>query len=209
MESGIYVLLLALLLGANIGVYRQELSALLPEGSLRKRRQQLADELMMMRLRRKRNTLEKELFASCVTLRNLALVKREAPVSADYIYERLMENGGRLKPLYSRMLTLYRTGHDREAFALVGQEIGTRAGRNFALILSKLERLEPAQMAEQMEMFAESLSEAAMTAAMKKAQRAGVIITALGAASVFALLVNFTVVVIFLRTVDLLSGVFA
>ena len=91
----------------------------------------------------------------------------------------------------------------------LGQEIGTRAGRNFALILSKLERLEPAQMAEQMEMFAESLSEAAMTAAMKKAQRAGVIITALGAASVFALLVNFTVVVIFLRTVDLLSGVFA
>ena len=209
MESGIYVLLLALLLGANIGVYRQELSALMPEGSLRKRRQQLADELMMMRLRRKRNTLEKELFASCVTLRNLALVKREAPVSADYIYERLMENGGRLKPLYSRMLTLYRTGHDREAFALVGREIGTRAGRNFALILSKLERLEPAQMAEQMEMFAESLSEAAMTAAMKKAQRAGVIITALGAASVVALLVNFTVVVIFLRTVDLLSGVFA
>lgn len=106
------------------------------------------------------------------------------------------------------MLTLYRMGNDTEAFEIVAKTVGTKSGKNFANILSKLDKLNPAQLVEQMEMFQESLTESAMTAAMKRAQRNSLIITSCAAASVFALLVNFTVVVVFMKTVNILNQIF-
>ena len=180
----------------------------MPFEVLKNKRKQVAEGIMMMRAKRKNISLERELFSSSVTLKNLSIVRRDAPISADYIYERLVENSGYLKPVYSRMLTLYRMGNDTEAFEIVAKTVGTKSGKNFANILSKLDKLNPAQLVEQMEMFQESLTESAMTAAMKRAQRNSLIITSCAAASVFALLVNFTVVVVFMKTVNILNQIF-
>lgn len=207
-EREAYIFVLIVLMALNIGVYRKTLRDEIPWEHIKRKKKQIEDSILMMRVKRNSSSLEKELFSSSVTLKNLSIVRQEAPISADYIYERLVENGGRLKPLYSRMLTLYRMGHDTEAFEIVAKEIGTKAAKNFAHILSKLDKLNPAQLAEQMEMFQESMTEASMTAAMKKAQRNSAIITGLAAASIFALLLNFTVVVVFMNTVDILNDIF-
>ncbi len=82
-------------------------------------------------------------------------------MSADYIYEKLAENSGYLKPMYSQMLALYRSGRDKEAFKLPAKIIGTKAAGNFALILSKLDKLNPAELVEQMNIFQSSMIEKA------------------------------------------------
>ncbi len=208
MEINVYMILLTMLMSASVYIYRKDLKAAIPYNELRKRRKELGSSIMMMAVRYKKSNLDRELFSSSVTLKNLSLVKKETPISADYMYEKLAENGGRLKSVFSRMLTLYRTGHDDEAFKVVAAEIGTKSARNFAHILSKLDKMNPAQLTGQMEVFQEMMAEAALTSAMKKTQRNGAIITLCASMSVFALLINFTVVVIFMDTLDVLNGIF-
>lgn len=208
MTGNVYISILILLMTLNIFLYRKDLGALLPGEKIRQKKQEIKEEILFMTVKNKKNRLERELFRSIVTLKNLSLVRRETPLSADYIYEKLTENGGRLRPLYSRMLTLYRSGCDNEAFSLFASEIGTKQAKSFAYILSKLDKLNPAQLAEQMEIFQENMAEAAMTAALKRAQRNSVIITGCAALSIFAMLINFTVVVIFMDTMEVLNGIF-
>ena len=47
---------------------------------------------------------------SCVLLKNLVIVTKDAKLSAEHIFERLMENSGSLRPVYGRLISLYRSG---------------------------------------------------------------------------------------------------
>lgn len=158
--------------------------------------------------RKKTDRYGSELFGSVITLKNLAMVHKERPLSADFIFEILMENSTALKPAYEELLTLYRSGRDDEAFRAFAERTGSREGRNFAVILSKLDRINPAEVVKQMEVFQNAMAEERMTAATKAAQRNSVLITAWAAASIFALLVNFAVVVVFLDTLGMLEHLF-
>jgi hypothetical protein len=152
---------------------------------------------------------DKELFSSSILLKNLSLVRQEAPLSADYIYENLMNNSIFLKSIYGEMLTLYRSGKDEEAFNVLGEVVGTKAARSFGVILSKLDKINPAELTEQMDIFRTMMIEKRATAAVKRTQRNSFIITTISSAAVFALLINFVVVVVFMDTLKLLSNLFA
>ena len=208
MGINIYMAVLAALMCVNVCIYRKELKFPLPGDELRQKKKELKNSIMVMTAKHKAGSLERELFSSSVTLKNLSIVRREAPISADYMYEKLVENGGKLKPVFSHMLTLYRTGHDEEAFNIVAAEIGTKSAKNFAYILSKIDKMNPVQLAGQMEIFQEMMTEKAVTAAMKRTQRNGAVITVCASMSIFALLINFTVVVIFMDTIDVLNSIF-
>lgn len=157
---------------------------------------------------RKKAAIDSELYGSAITLKNLALVQKEKPLSADYIFEALMDNSTVLKPAYEELITLYRNGRDEEAFKYFGDRIGSRYGRNFASILSKIDKINPAEMVQQMEVFQNIMAEERMTEAVKTAQRNSVLITAWASASVFALLINFAVVVVFMDTLGMLEHLF-
>ena len=152
--------------------------------------------------------MDSELYGSAITLKNLALVQKEKPLSADFIFEALMENSAVLRPAYEEMITLYRSGRDEEAFRRFGDRIGSRSGRNFASVLSKIDKINPAETVQQMEVFQNIMAEERMTAAIKAAQRNSVIITAWASASVFALLINFAVVVVFMDTLGMMQHLF-
>ena len=59
-----------------------------------------------------------------------------------------------------------------------------------------------------MEVFQNIMAEERMTEAVKTAQRNSVLITAWASASVFALLINFAVVVVFMDTLGMLEHLF-
>ena len=163
-------------------------------------------ELMIMK--KSKSQIDKELYNSSVILKNLALVQRQMPFSADYMYERIMENSVLLKPIYSQMLTTYRSMDSSEAFKVLPLAVGTKASKNFAIILSKLEKLNPAELEKQMDVFQKSMMETRMTYAIKRVQRTSLILTGLATITVFALLLNFVVVVVFLNTIDTLNQLF-
>ena len=96
---------------------------------------------------------ESELYDSCILLKNLALVYRQMPLSADMILELLMENSWKLKPVYREVLNLYRNGKRQEAFSFFAGAIGTKSGRSFSVILAKLDQINPAELLEQMKVF--------------------------------------------------------
>lgn len=129
-------------------------------------------------------------------------------MSADFIYQVLMENSSLLKPLYEEMITLYRSGRDEEAFKALNEKMGTRTGKNFAAILSKLDKINPAELVKQMEVFQNTLAEERMTASLRTAQRNSIIATMWATAAIFAMLINFAVVVVFLDALSLLENLF-
>lgn len=159
-------------------------------------------------LLKKSGTLDGELYGSAITLKNLALVQKEKPLSADFIFQALMENSSALRPAYEELITLYRSGRDEEAFKVFAERTGSRAGRNFAAVLSKLDKINPAETVKQMEVFQNIMAEERMTAAIRTAQRNSVLVTAWASASIFALLINFAVVVVFMDTLGMLGHLF-
>ncbi len=156
----------------------------------------------------RKEKLELELYDSCLTLKNLAIAGAARPFSAEFIYQMLMENSVKLKPVYRRMLFLYRQGRDAEAFEYFSEAIGTKAGKNFAAILDKLDKINPAELTEQMEVFQNMMAERRMTEAIKTAQRNSLITTIWSTATVFALIINFAVVAVFLDTLNMLTTIF-
>ena len=174
------------------------------ENILYKRKKDI--ELMIMK--KSKSQIDKELYNSSVILKNLALVQKQMPFSADYMYERIMENSVLLKPIYSQMLATYRGMDSNEAFKVLPLGVGTKTSKNFAIILSKLEKLNPAELEKQMDIFQKSMMESRMTYAIKRVQRTSLVLTGLATITVFALLLNFVVVVVFLNTIDTLNQLF-
>ena len=156
----------------------------------------------------KKEILELELYDSCITLKNLAIVNGAKPFSGEFLYTMLMENAVKLKPIYREMLLMYRQGRDEEAFRYFADAVNTKAGRNFAAILTKGEKINPSELIEQMEVFQNMIAEKRMTQALKTAQRNSVITTIWSSATVFSLLINFVVVAVFMDTLNMLKNFF-
>lgn len=156
----------------------------------------------------KKEKLEAELYDSCLTLKNMAIANGARPLSGEFIYGLMMENSVRLRPVYREMLLLYRQGRDEEAYTYFAEAIGTKAGKNFASILAKAEKINPLQLVEQMEVFQNMMAEKRMTQAIKTAQRNSIITTVWSTATVFALIINFAVVAVFMDTLNMLATIF-
>jgi hypothetical protein len=136
------------------------------------------------------------------------LAEKEQAFSADYFYETLMQHAGHLKPVYAQMLTLYRGGKDRDAFQYLTSQCGSRAAINFSMVLSKVDRIQPDALAEQMDVFIEIMSQQRMTAEMKKVQRNSLFTTVAATAAVFISMIDFAVVVVFMHTMTLMEQAF-
>jgi len=152
--------------------------------------------------------INQELYASGITLKNLAIVKKENPLSAEYIFEALTNNSNYLRPVYQEMLGLYRSGRDEEAFMVFSEKTGTKAGQHFSMILSKLDKINPSELIDQMDVFLKMMEEIRMTEKMKEIERKSILGTLISTLVIFALLINFTVVVVFLGMIDELNNLF-
>jgi hypothetical protein len=154
----------------------------------------------------RRDVQEQEIYGSCIILKNLSIVQKNLPISTDSILEELMDNSNALKGIYGEMLFRWRNGWGTESFSVMGERIDSKAARNFASILSKAEQINPAELVESMTMFEESFSGDRMTRAMRRASRKSLITTMAATAAVFAVLMNFSIVVVFMDMINMLGG---
>jgi len=155
-----------------------------------------------------KDKLERELFHSCVILKNLAIVQQELPMSADFMMEQLMKASRPLRHIYADILSLYRKGEREAAFQVMHQRIPTKSAQDFARILSKLDYMLPSDLVLQMDGFEEIFSSERKTKAMARAERKSMVTTLTSTTTVFVVLLNFTVVVIFLDTLQILQQLF-
>ena len=152
--------------------------------------------------------LDKELYSSCIVLKNLAIVQAEAPLSADVMLETLEKSSKLLKPIYSETISMYRTGRSGEAFKYFGDAVGTSMGKTFAGLLSKLDKINPEELKEQTLAIQEAMAEKRLTQGYKKAQSNGVITMVLSTVAVMAVMMDFLVVVIFMDLMQMMTSAF-
>lgn len=171
-------------------------------------REWLLEKAVEQRNRLKQPELELELYKGSVLLKNLVLAEKNHPFSADYLMERLMEHSLRLRPAYGRILTLYRSGMDADAFSVLESFCKTRAAKNFSLVLSKLDLIAPDELVRQIAVFQEMMEQQRITAEMKLVQRNSIIITVLAVGTMFVMMIDFTIVVVFMHTMTRMSSMF-
>jgi len=147
-----------------------------------------------------KESMERELFHSCMILKNLAIVHQSLPMSTDFLLEQLMESSQMLRPVYADILTDYRNGRHQEAFSRLHQKIPVPSAQKLARILRRLDDLQPAELVGQMNAFEETFAAERKTKAMARAQRKSLITTLASTATIFVVLLNFVVVVVFLDT---------
>ena len=138
----------------------------------------------------------------------MAIVRKEYPVSLDYILEELSRGSSKLRPVFQKMLSLYRSGRYDEAFEYFEESVNSKYSGIFVSLLSKIDKINPYELASQLDIYIDAVREARVTAQMKQAERRSLIITAFAASAVLAGLVNFCVVVVFLDTLSGLRYIF-
>lgn len=149
---------------------------------------------------------EKEVYSSCIILKNLAIVQKEIPMSQDFILEQLMENTTIMRPLYAEMLTNIRSDGIEEICEVMAKRVKTRSSKNFAMILEKIDKINPTELLEQISLLEEIILEERKTNRLKKADVNSMVITVFATSTIFALLLNFAVVVVFMDTLSMLGN---
>ena len=151
---------------------------------------------------------EKDLYHSAILLKNMAVVRKEYPVSLDYMIEELSKGSGKLRPVFQDTLTIYRSGRYDEAFSYFSETVSSDYAEGFASILSKMDKINPFELVSQLDVFISVIKEARITAAMKQAERRSLIVTGFATASELTCMVNFCVVVVFLDMLAKLRFIF-
>lgn len=188
--------------------FNDEIGVLIEKLDIKTKKKIAKKELKSFVMKRSGTIADKEIFASSIMLKNMAVVRKDTPLSGDYIIESLMKNSNLLKPIYMELLTNYRNGRDEVAFKIMAEEIGTKDGRNFATVLSKLDRINPNELVNQMAIFQSGMTEKNTTRVLKRAERNSIILNCISVASIFALFINFTVVVVFMNTMEMIENLF-
>lgn len=152
--------------------------------------------------------MEREIFNSCIVLKNLATVHRDIPMSADFILEQLMESAKALKTVYADILSAYRLGQGEEAFWLLPERVPLKAAESFAAVLSKIDKINPAELLLHMTAFEETLMGERMTKGLSRTEKKSLITTIAATATIFAILLNFTIVVVFMNTMEMIGTIF-
>ena len=151
---------------------------------------------------------EKDLYHSAILLKNMAIVRKDYPVSLDYMLEELSKGAGKLKPVFQDTLNIYRSGRYDEAFSYFSGAVSSVHAAAFASILSKMDKINPFELVSQLDVFISVIKEARITVAMKQAERRSLVVTGFATASELLCMVNFCVVVVFLDMLAKLRFIF-
>ena len=119
--------------------------------------------------------------------------------------EEMSYGSGPLRPVFQKTLSLYRTKDSTEAFNYFGDRLDNKHGRTFAMLMSKMDKIDPAELVPQIDIFLGVIREVRTTEAMKTAERRAALCTFLAAGAFFALMINFLVVVVFMDTLESLK----
>ncbi len=138
----------------------------------------------------------------------MAIVRKDFPVSLDFMMEELAKGAVKLKPVFQEMLTIYRSGRYEEAFTYFRETVRSDYSGSFSSLLSKMDRINPYELVSQLDILISVIKEDRMTRSLKQAEKRSLIVTAFAAASELVCLVNFCVVAVFLDMLSKLRFIF-
>jgi len=153
----------------------------------------------------RKDQIDKEIFETMTQLKNLCIAQAHMPLSGDYLIEQLLKFTKMTKPAYTKLLSLWRLGYEKEACKVFGDMLDTKMSRELSNVLVKLEVMNPAELSEHLELFQNHVREERMTLYLKKQEAISYVLYAPVIASAFMIMLNFMIIVIWMDTMSLIQ----
>ena len=153
----------------------------------------------------KYSKLNKDLISASICLKNLSIIMNEEAMTTDYVLELLIDNSKELKPYLIKCLMIYRLGNKDKAFIYLKEAIDGKNMEEFVGILRKFDEVNGSKLTKQIESFSHCLIEERSTYKRKLGDKYNLLYTALVTVNIFALLINFTIVVIFTDALNMIN----
>ncbi len=106
---------------------------------------------------------EAEIYQGLGQIRNLAIVYKGKPMTADYILEQLINHSVSMRGYYIKFLSLLRLNRKEEAVETFVHQIDMPAAANMARLLVRLDEIDPARLEETIAMYQRSIREERVT----------------------------------------------
>lgn len=145
-----------------------------------------------------------ELYGIITQLQNIAITQKDEPTTLTYMLRRIVKFSKKTKPAFIEMLKyidINEMGKAKENFV---KHIGTSLSRDFAHILIELDNIEPKKVIDQLDVLNERILNENKLNKQKNAERFSNIIYLLPTVLVFAILINF-IIIIFANVMQFIS----
>ncbi len=111
---------------------------------------------------------DKEIYNALVQLKNLAIATKNKPLATDFILRQLSKFSNKTKTVFNHTLIYWRENSEEVACDYFSKAIGTKLASEFANYLGKLDKVNPDELIEQLQVLQEGYREKHITNEMKK-----------------------------------------
>lgn len=143
-----------------------------------------------------------EIYRAIIQLKNIAIAQKDTPLGGEYIILHLLKFTKKTKGVFSKMLSLWRLGEEKEATEYFSKEINTKLAKEFSGILLKLDQINPIELVENLELYQSHIREEKATARLKQQETISNIVYMPIIASAFAILLNFVLIVFWMDSMS-------
>lgn len=154
-------------------------------------------DLLTKEFNQKKNV---EVYRAILQLKNMSKVQQNNPYGALFIFEQLRKFTKITRPIFNRMIALYSEDKRDQAYEYFQKAMGTREGEELGNILMKLDKLSPAELRTQLEMYQDSIKRERDTNRKKRNDNRSYAVYFMVVSSTILILINFVIVVFYLDT---------
>lgn len=146
--------------------------------------------------------MDDELYKSLSQLKNLVIVQEDNPMSGDFLFEQLIRFTKKTKKIFIKTLSMIREGNEEGAITFFKLATGTKLGQDFANILSKLDKINPAELKEHLILIQASIRDEKITQKLRIQEMASnlIFLPIIGASIV--VLLNFVIIAVWLDSLN-------
>ncbi|GMQ57119.1 hypothetical protein AN1V17_15140 [Vallitalea sediminicola] len=143
-----------------------------------------------------------EIYRILIQLKNIAITQQDRPYSADYTINQLIKFSKLTKNALINFLMYYNLGKEDEAYKKFTKEINTKMGNDIGVILLKLDKLNPLELVEQIDIIKDRNREEHITEKHRRQNAISDLIYLPIIIPVFILFLNFIMITIWIPKID-------
>jgi hypothetical protein len=146
-----------------------------------------------------------ELYRILIQLKNIAITQQDKPYSGDYIINQLIKFAKLTKSSLINFLMYYNLGKEDEAFKKFTQSTNTKMGNEIGIILLKLDKLNPIELVEQIDIVKERTREKHITEKHRRQNIISDFIYLPIIIPVFVLFLNFIMITVWIPKIETMN----
>ncbi|WP_304944599.1 hypothetical protein [Vallitalea guaymasensis] len=143
-----------------------------------------------------------EIYRILIQLKNIAITQQDKPYSADYTINQLIKFSKLTRNALINFLMYYNIGKEDEAYKKFTKDINTQMGNDIGMILLKLDKLNPTELIEQIDIIKERNREKHITEKHRKQNAISDLIYLPIIIPVFILFLNFIMITVWIPRIE-------